>query len=673
MLHRWRTAPLAGALVLLCAVLAMSSLAAPATAAGELETRTITSYDVGADGGVHVTLTAQVINRDPSTQRRDSGRVFYYSATALAVHEGATNVIARTGPTRLVTDNVADARDSGDPFHLVVVRFGRDLYFNESVEFALEYDLSSVRGAQVLVNREYAFVTAIGQGTQSLVRITAPPDREVTIGSANCARTADRPVTYLCGMSTAPGDYQTNGRCAFSVTSPRWDCAFTGNEFVAVPFEARSPGLTLASQSSQVQLAKTLVRVQIHYFAGDEAWAVRVDDLIRRGLPLLEEANGFAYPGLATIEITQSGYRDTHGYEGLANTQGRIRLTPVVDDQTVLHEVSHLWSGIFTSRWLAEGMADYTANVAARRLGLRGESSTEPADASPPLEEWGSLRSQIAVTRQERDAEEAGYSRSLYFIERLAAEVGPGMIAAANATLAQERIAGTGRSYLDVLEQLTGQDLAPLFSRWVLTETDAARLAARTASRERVAELKAQASAAGLVVPVDIQRALLDWDFDRADRLVEIAGAALAQHLESLDRAQARGYDVGQRFGLVFAEDVAAAAALAQSEAAAVAAVQSSEARVAEARTPLMRIGLLGSDVDATLEDARAALAAGEFQPAIEWAESAQRHLDRSTREGIIRLGLLVGFAVLVASMILLRGRSRNHSQRNVNAWDSTR
>jgi hypothetical protein len=180
-------------------------------------------------------------------------------------------------------------------------------------------------------------------------------------------------------------------------------------------------------------------------------------------------------------------------------------------------------------------------------------------------------------------------------------------------------------------------------------------------------------SAAGLAAPVDIQRALLDWDFDRADRLVEIAAAALAQHLESLGRAQARGYEVGQRFGLVFAENVEAAATLAQSEAAAVMAVQTSEARVAAARTPLMRIGLLGSDVDATLDDARAALAAGEFRTAIAGAGSAQRHLDRATREGVIRLGLLAGVAVLVTSMVLLRGRSRHHTQRKVNAWDSTR
>src|SRR5215207_5036970 len=146
MLHRWRTAA-AAALPLLCAMLD-ALLPAGAGAAGELETRTLTSYEVAADGGVHVTLSALVTNRDPSTQRRDSGRVFYYSATA--VHDGASNIVARAGGGRLALENPSEPRDGADPFRLVVVRFGRDLYFGDSVEIAMEYDLAAVRASQVL-------------------------------------------------------------------------------------------------------------------------------------------------------------------------------------------------------------------------------------------------------------------------------------------------------------------------------------------------------------------------------------------------------------------------------------------------------------------------------------------------------------------------------------------
>src|SRR5215216_261085 len=496
MLHRWRTAA-AAALPLLCAML-VALLPAGAGAAGELETRTLTSYEVAADGAVHVSLSALVTNRDPSTQRRDSGRVFYYSATAFAIHDGASNIVARAGGGRLALENPTEPRDGADPFRLVVVRFGRDLYFGDSVEIALEYDLAAVRASQVLVNQQYAFVPAIAQGTQSLVRIVAPAGRQLTIGSANCARTADRPLTYLCGASTAAADYQAGGRCAFAVAAPRWDCAFSGQEFVVLPFEATAPGAVLATHTSAVPLSRATVELRVQYFAGDEAWAARVEDIVRRGLPILEEANGYAYPGLPAIEIVESGYRDTHGYEGVASAQGRIRLTPVVEDQTVLHEVSHLWSGIFASRWLAEGMADFTANIAARRLGLRPETVEEPVPAAPLLEQWGPLRSQIAITREERQQEEAGYARSLRFLELLAGRTGSRALALANATLAQERIKGTARSYLDTLEGLTHQEMAPLFAEWALAPEDVARLPARATAWGRAADLRARAAAAGL-------------------------------------------------------------------------------------------------------------------------------------------------------------------------------
>ena len=673
MQHRWRTAPVAGALALVCAVLATAFLAGPAVAAGELETRTITSYDVDAAGGVHVTLLAQIVNRDPSTQRRDAGLVFYYSTTAFAVHEGAANVVARTGTTRLATESAADARQSGDPFRLVVVRFGRNLHYNESIEITLEYNLAAVRGEQVLVSRDYAFVTAIAQGTQSLVRITAPAGRQVTVGSPNCTRTAERPLTYLCGASTVASDYQPGGRCAFGAAAPRWECAFTGSDFVAIPFEATSADLALATWTSRVQLARTQVEVKIQHFAGDEAWAARVDDLIRRGLPLLEEANGFPYPGLPVIEVVESGYRDTHGYEGLANTQGRIRVTPVVDDQTVLHEMSHLWSGIFASRWLAEGMADYTANVAARRLGLRAATGSGALQPATPLEDWGPLRSQIAVTRQERELEEAGYNRSLYFLELLAVRLGPRALASANATLAQERIAGTARSYLDALEQVSAQPLAPLFAEWALRPEDVAKLPARAAARAAAAEVTAQAVAAGLAAPNDIQLALIAWEFGRAQELAGTARAALSQHRETLERARAAGYDLGQQFGVVFADDVVGAAALAGEEARALAAVQAADARLVGDRTPLMRVGLAGSGLDTTAAEARGALARGDFRSAIERADAVEKRLDGAARDGAIRIALATGVLALAAGGLLVRGRFRMRPRRDLNVLDSAR
>lgn len=653
----WRQA-LGAVLALLGALVTAVLPRGHAAAAEQLETQTLSTYDVRSDGSVRVTVAAQVVNRDPSTQRRTSGQVYFYSATAFAVHESASDIVVRSGGTLLATEAPAPAAAGSDPFRLVGVRFHRDLYYNESLEIRLEYHLTAVRAAQTLVNRQYAFVPAIAQGTRSLVRITAPADRRVTIGSSNCARTADSPVTYTCGASTAAADYGTGGRCAFTVAAPRWDCAFTGRDFVLIPFEAAASDLSLATRSSRVMLARGEVLVSVQYFAGDEAWAARVDDLIRRGLPLLEEANGFPYAGPPSIEVVESGYRDTHGYEGTASSQGRIRLTPIVDDQTVLHEVAHLWSGVFGSRWLAEGMADFTANLAAQRLGMRPEAAVGPLPVGPRLEEWGAPRSQLAVGPTERESEEAGYARSQRFVEILAERAGPRSLAAANARLQQEKISGTARTYLDLLEEVSGAPLTALFAEWALSSADLSLLPARQSARSRAEALRIQAGGA-TPLPGDLAEALRAWDFERAERLIALATTALETHTRTAHEARAGGYDLGDRFTHAFAEGAEAAEDVAQAEAEALLAVTAAGARLHESRSPLMRLGLLGVDLGRLDTAARSDLARGEYDGAVARAGTIERRLDSASRDGAIRLGIAGLIACAVSGMLLIGIRRR--------------
>lgn len=658
MLHTWRAAS-AGTLTVLSVVLMALLLRPPETAAavGEIETRTVSTYAVTADGGVRVTITAQVTNRDPSTERRDSGRVLFYSAVAFAVHDAATNIVARSGSTRLRTETTGTARGSDDPFRLMAVRFDRELYFNESLPITLEYDLSAVRATQLLVNPQYAFVPAIGQGTYSLVRITAPADRQVTIRSANCARTSDNPTTYLCGASTASSEYGAGGRCAFSVDAPRWDCAFTKSDFVVIPFEATAANLAMASRSSRVTLAESTVQVDVSHFAGDEAWAARVEEIVRRGMPLLERANGYRYQGPRTIEVVESGYRDTHGYEGLANNQGRIRLTPVADDQTILHEISHLWSGIFASRWLAEGMADYTANTAARAMNIPVATVPQPLPPSPRLEDWGALGRQIAVSSAEREREESGYARSLRFVELLSERAGAETLQTVNATLAQEGSRAGARRYLDAIEDATGGSYAPLFAEWAFTGADIQLLPARAKTRDAAAALNERATRIGLDSPADLTEALRAWDFDRAQRLIASADEAITLHVDTTSRADESSLRLSDRFAETFARSADEAAPVARAEANALDAV-GAVGRLEDDRSLVMRVGLLGRNLSADAAAARDAFARGEFETAIEQSDALQGRLDTAARDGIIRIAVAVCGLLLLLGVLVARGRS---------------
>jgi hypothetical protein len=175
---------LASAPALIAALAALLTLSRPVVAAEELDVRTLTAYDVAVDGAVQVSIAATVTNRDPSTARRQSGRVFFYTAAGFAIHDAAQNLRARSGTSRLAIDT----RDRDDPLRIIAVRFGRELYFNESIDLVIEYELASVRSDGLLVNPQYAFVPAVGQGSRSLLKITAPAERAVTVASSNCAR-----------------------------------------------------------------------------------------------------------------------------------------------------------------------------------------------------------------------------------------------------------------------------------------------------------------------------------------------------------------------------------------------------------------------------------------------------------------------------------------------------
>jgi hypothetical protein len=303
-------------------------------------------------------------------------------------------------------------------------------------------------------------------------------------------------------------------------------------------------------------------------------------------------------------------------------------------------------------------MADYTANIVAQRLGVRVDAPPVTVPASPRLEEWGPLHNQIAVGKSERDLEEAGYARSLRFINVLSDRLGPGALTAANGALARGQLRATARTYLDVLEDSTGQTLAPLFSEWALTDADIALLPARAETRRAAAALRQRSAQAGLSAPADLEAALREWSFPEAGNLLAIAGAALEAYDETLHQAQAAGLETGPGVREAFARSAADGAAAVQAQAAAVAALSAAVARAREPRSPLARVGLAGANVGGREQAARAALAAGDAGTAEADAAMMTAALNHARRDGFTRLGAAVSAGLLLAGGLLWRRRS---------------
>src|SRR5207237_6138957 len=59
-----------------------------------------------------------------------------------------------------------------------------------------------------------------------------------------------------------------------------------------------------------------------------------------------------------------------------------VIVSPAADDITVLHELAHLWSGIYGRRWLSEGFAQLIAEEAAGALPA-GLVQSQPAEQHP--------------------------------------------------------------------------------------------------------------------------------------------------------------------------------------------------------------------------------------------------------------------------------------------------
>jgi hypothetical protein len=135
--------------------------------------------------------------------------------------------------------------------------------------------------------------------------------------------------------------------------------------------------------------------VNLHFFLGQEVAAVHEQALITAALPVIEDVMGFDFAGARTLNVSQGGRQAVFGYEGVTSCgtpSCDVVISPVADDYTVLHELSHLWSSVFRERWLSEGFAQLVPEEVAPLLPegtLIGEPVTRTQSTYPlQLDEW---------------------------------------------------------------------------------------------------------------------------------------------------------------------------------------------------------------------------------------------------------------------------------------------
>lgn len=630
------------------ALLVRPGAAPPAAASSPLAVTSHVTYDLRPDEGpVRVSWEVSVTNNDPLTVRTS-----YYDNLSLPVLRGATNLAARS-PSGA---SLAVAQDEGSPGPIAIatVKFDTRLFYRDSYSFSLTYELAAARSESLLVTPYYVYLPLLASGDEATVSLDTPsgPEWNTTVKPSDCA--ASGASTYTCSGSSAV--------------------------YVAAFAEVARPS-ALASSTFDAALSGASVHVTLRYFPGEEAFANHSREVITAALPVIEDIAGFPYHGPPEIMVAQGGLQATLGNEGVT-TCGESRcdiiVSPVGDDYTTIHELAHLWTGIFSKRWLAEGFAQLIAEDSAARLpaGLvQGQPPRwQPSSIDLQLDDWEDAGTGITATEEERLRQEAGYDRSLRFLYLLRFQLGAGLLKRVNAAIAAEGKPADSRHYLDLVEDTSGRRVDDLFAQWVFPPSYSTILAKRREARDRLAELERRAAEEGLSseVPAAIRGQVAQWRFDEALSALDTAEAGL-QRLDTLKADLSRLKTDAAAAGLALPEtaegyltrwDFDGAEAFLRSARSALDAYTAAAAKVHAHRSLWQRFGLLGSDPAGTLRAAAAAFAAGDFAGAEDRAAAAAHTVASAGSTALRRLlivgGVLAFFAlVILAAVWIARLRER--------------
>ena len=624
--------------------LILPALMGPAGASAEEDLVHVSSrvtYDARPDKGpVRVSWDLSFKNNDPATSEPGSGgTVVFYENVSVPVLKGASGVSAVSSAGAAL--DVALEEGGSGPTMTARVTFDKRVFFGETYDLHLGYELADVHVPSLLVTPTYVYLPVIAGGDEATVTVSHPSGDgwSVSLEAGECAQDGN---TFACSG-------EDSGFLAAVLEVSRPDAVAT------IPFE--------------LALREKTINVSLSYFIGEEGAAQHLRELVAAGLPLIEERYGFAYPGPQSITISQGGRQAVLGYEGLTTCgltgECQVVVSPAADDVTFLHELTHLWSQIYTKRWLSEGFAQMLAEETAEGLpeGLVQSlpAEREPATIDLRLDEWGSVSSLIGSKEFERQRESAGYDLSARFLYQLRFEVGSDALKRTNAAIATTGPADSQR-YLDVLEETSGKRLDALFAQWVFPDSFKPTLDVRRQTRDRLEEVTRRTAEAGLSedVPDAIRKSIEAWEFEAALAALDDADRKLGEYealRRALDVLTRRAESAGLRLPSTIADEVQrwefpSARLMFADAAQALEAYVEAEARLGDPRSVWQRFGLLGKNPEKDLQRAAAVFAGGDFESAKDHADSARDAIDDASGTAFRRLLILALVLGLIATGI---------------------
>lgn len=590
---------------------------ASAASAG-LTTTADARYRVDPTGHrVRVSIVLKATNHLTDTKTRR----FFFERAFLAVQPETAN-FRITSPGAKPTIRVQARKSTYD---LLRIEFGKQLPAGASRTFAISFDIPDRGGAATRTTRIGSSLVTFGAwgfGSEGAaggsVTVIFPAGFTIDVRAADLGA----PSTDADGNTV----YST-GQLANALTFYAYFVADRPNAF--------------HESTIQIPIGGDTIPITLRAWPDDPAWAKRVGDLLKRGMPALAAAIGLPWTAGQPLIVEEAVSRSSAGFAGRYNPPaGRIEIAYYADSFVILHEAAHAWfdGSLLADRWASEGFSSWYALQAAKAIGEKnvvGDALTANLEkVRVPLNGWG------PPTADASAVEDAEYAASLKLAGLVAARAGTDGMQAVwrsiderqatyqpasdSASLERSDAAPDWRGLLDLLQDRTGTSYDDLWSTWVVRPAEAGLLASRDAARTRYDQVVGRAGTWRL--PRVVRDALRVWQYDQAGQLIDSASRALDDRDAVAAAATAAGLTPPSTMQTDFEgpRGFAAASAEAEAELAAIAAYRvASDAQLA-APNPLQTIGLWNASPSATLQQAASAFSGGDLRATIEASAFAQ-------------------------------------------------
>ena len=424
------------------------------------------------------------------------------------------------------------------------------------------------------------------------------------------------------------------------------------------------------------------VRIGVRAWSDDPAWARRVGNLIKKGLPVLGGRVGLPWPVFdANLTIEEAVSRSTGGYAGIFDPgAGKVAIAYYADEFVILHEASHAWfnGSLLADRWSNEAFASYYGAAAASdlKIRVRADVLTDALKkAKIPLNAWGPVGS------EQVEQEDYAYAAALELARQIAKRAGPAGLQAVWKDAAgkigayqpvggsSETVAGPPdwRGLLDLLEARTGATYDDLWRTWVARPADLPLLDQRATARAKYETLLDNAKE--WRVPKPVRDAMRAWQFDDATTLIDAAESVLALKTDIQAAATSAGLYAPGTLRTAFENDdvLDDATAEASAELTTIERYVAAVAQRPAQTTPLTALGLWNETPEADLIAARDAFAKGDLQGSAHASDEAAASWANAESVGqgrAISVITLLVFALMALGLFATTFRRRRRRRR---------